>query len=378
MRAGVKDKTLISTKQLNAREINFTPFIANESKVGRNHYLHVPEEYLPETRKGVILEANVARTSAPDKEFHLYTSLDFKDPHICISSLSPSRRETFLVKSLRPYEITCFVRDFNQHKSDDFESVTMSISDTRVLIKVDESEVEIKQPRLTSDGGGAILHGILDGAANRGTVRIAKRFDEYRFVFADHHAGITHMKGIGDKIEVTYSMCFREPYQHVRVIDARSLRQPWNPANNDANGRILELDRSDMSRKEIRAWIDTEGSIDSSPPGKGGPQINVSQKFREPLEAFVRGIEQLGVKCAIHRDKRTGQYVARIVDYVGVARVISEVGPFRCPQRNQQVRRLIEHLNMPRKERRRVAEKAKTLLGLSFDKIFAKTQMAFG
>jgi hypothetical protein len=126
----------------------------------------------------------------------------------------------------------------------------------------------------------------------------------------------------------------------------------------------LELDRSKMSRKEIRAWIDTEGSIDSSPPGEGGPQINVSQKYIEPLEAYVKGVAQLGVRCTISRDKRTGQYVARIIDYEGVAKVISEVGPFRSPRRNKQVRRFIEHLTMPRTERRRVIERAKKLLGL--------------
>jgi hypothetical protein len=365
MQATGKGNSLLPAKHFNAGIINFALFVANERRVGRNQYLHIPREYLPMTEKDTVLEASIVRPSAPEIEFRLYTSSGFKESHIYISPLNPSRHESFLVKSLRLYETSCFVRDFNQHKPDDFENTALLILGTKVMMRVDRSEVEIRQARLTSDGSRVILHGTLTGDTNRGCIRIAKRFEEYRLDFVDHHARITYMKGIGDKVEVTYIRSSREPYQHIRVIDAKSLWQPKEGSNpNEAQRRILELDRSNMSRKEIRAWIDTEGSIDSSPPREGGPQINVSQKHREPLEAYAGGVAELGVRCMISRDKRTGQFVARIVDYEGVAKVISEVGPFRCPQRNEQVRRFIECLDMPRKERRRVVERAKKLLGL--------------
>jgi hypothetical protein len=302
MQVAGKGLSVLRAKHFDAGATGSTLFVATESKLGRNHYLHIPREHLPKTAKDTVLEASIARPSAPDKEFRLYTSSEFKDSHIYVSPLNPSRHESFLVKSLRPYEISCFVRDFNQHKPDDFENTELLLSGTKVSMRVDKSEVEIRQAKLTSDGSRAILHGSLIGDADRGGIRIAKRFEDYRLDFIDHHARITYMKGVGDKIEVTYSKSSREPYQHIRIIVAKSAWQSKKESNpNLVQRRILELDRTNMSRKEIRAWIDTEGSIDSSAPGEGGPQINVSQKHREPRSLCWR---RCGIGCQMQDQPR--------------------------------------------------------------------------
>ncbi|HLQ21212.1 MAG TPA: LAGLIDADG family homing endonuclease, partial [Nitrososphaerales archaeon] len=128
--------------------------------------------------------------------------------------------------------------------------------------------------------------------------------------------------------------------------------------------KLLGLDRSKMSKEEIRAWIDTEGNIDAGVLGnKRGVQITVTQKHREPLDAFASGIAEMGVRCKIWQNNR-GLYEALIVDTEGVAKVIKEVGPFRTPQKREQVRLFMEKLQAPRRVRRRVIERSKKLLGL--------------
>lgn len=337
-------------------------FTGTESKVGRNHYLHIPREHLPPTKRGDILEARIARTSAIEKRFCLYTSSDFKDSHTYISSLNPTRHESFAVTSIGVYGVSNFVRDFNKHRPEDFANVMISESDGKVIMRVDKSEVEIIDPRLTADGSRAILHGILATDENRGSIRIAKRFETYQLVLADLHARIVQLKGFGSKIQICYMLTQREAFSHIHEIGAKEMEEATKFKTESQSNRFLRLDCSNMSRKEIRAWIDTEGHIDSPPLGEGGPQINVSQKHREPLETFLRGVGEFGVRCSIARDKRTGQFVARIVDVEGVARVISEVGPFRTPQKNEQVRRFVEYLNLPRRERRRAIERARRLM----------------
>lgn len=311
-----------------------------------------------------VIEAKIAKASAPEKVFCLYTSLCFKNPHIYVSPLSPSHRELLLVMSLEPYGLSSFSLDFNLRKPDDFANITLSASDSKTKIRVDRSEVEIREPRLTSDGSRVILHGLVSDSKRHGGIRIARRLEEFRFDFAYSHARILRMKGLGGTIVVSYKLSSREPYSHVREIKADPIDQPGEPSQSYAEKRFIEIDRSRMSRNEIRAWIDTEGHIEAGFPGQGGAQIIVSQKYREPLDAFARGVGEFGVRCTIATDRRTGQYVARIVDIEGVARVISEVGPFRSPRKSEQVRRLIDYLVAPRKVRRRVVERAKGLLGL--------------
>lgn len=55
-------------------------------------------------------------------------------------------------------------------------------------------------------------------------------------------------------------------------------------------------------------------------------------------------------------------HTAKITNMAGVAKVIREVGPFRTPQRREQVQRFKENLMIPRKERRQAVETARKLL----------------
>jgi len=127
---------------------------------------------------------------------------------------------------------------------------------------------------------------------------------------------------------------------------------------------LLELDKSPLSRDEIRAWIDTEGHIESKPPPKSSAQIRVVQKHREPLDCSAESLEEMRARCKVVFDKSDECYVAKVFDVRGVAKVIREAGPFRTPQRRNQVRRLMENLTMARKARRRAIESSKMFLGL--------------
>lgn len=339
-------------------------FVAYETKGGPSNYLRFPRELLAKYGKEDILEARVARASAPEKQLRFYTNAGYADPHLNISHLKPTHREPFNFLSLEKYEVSDFVRDFNKKSPKDFRNVTLSDSDGIVTMKVDNNVVEVKHPKLIADGGRAILEGSLIENRKRGILRIAKSSETFDLHFADHPR-VVYMKANGSNIEAGYIQTSSEPDHRTRQIPAISVEPlKGQGQSNLAKHELLELDRSNLSRKEIRAWIDTEGSIYSRRRRGGrGVELAVTQKHREPLDAYSNSLAEMGVRCKIYQDKR-GLYVAKILDTEGIAKVISEVGPFRTPQRTEQVRLFMEKLKAPRKERRRVIERSKKLLGL--------------
>ncbi|TLY14115.1 MAG: hypothetical protein E6K84_03000, partial [Thaumarchaeota archaeon] len=187
-----------------------------------------------------------------------------------------------------------------------------------------------------------------------------KRPQEFTVGFADR-TRVTAMKGFGGKIEATYRVHSREPRPHVRIVEARAIGDPKSQGKAELRERELGL----MSREEIRGWIDGEGHIECKPKKRFGSQIIITQKSREPLEVLALSLKELGVKCTIsRRNNSTRCHIAVVCDVKGVARVIREVGPFRTPQRREQVRQFVDYLMMERKQRRRSVERAKRILGL--------------
>lgn len=346
-------------------------FVGHEKKSGEGNYLPIPKKYLAAYGREDILEARVTRAADPDKEFVLYTSPAFVDSHINIFHLKPSPHETFRVLSLERYEFPDFARDFNKHKPEEFQNVKLSISDGRMMMKVDTNLVEIKQPRLVSEGGFVAMEGVLVENKPTGRIRIAKEFDRFDMHFRDastNHPRILSMKAVGSRIEVWHRNSRYEFDHRTRWIPSQSLELRDRIGERIEKSRLLGLDTSNMTKKEIRAWIDTEGCLYVPRAGSSSsPRLDCSQKRREPLEAYVKGVEELtGVVPKIQQANKHGQLVAIIDDVEGIARVISAVGPFRAPQRVDQVRRFMKFLTREREAvgRRRVVERASKLLGL--------------
>ena len=348
-------------------ESNDTSFVVHETKGGPSHYLRIPGEHLDKFGKDEILEARVVRTSAPEKEFYLYSSSSYADPHFNISHLNPTPRESFRVLSMRKVGFPDFVRDFNEHKPRTFGNVTLAHSDGKVTLKVDNLAASVESPKLSARGQGPILEGSVIQGTSRGNIRIAKESEYFSLHFGDYatnHPRIVHMKAKESYIEVGYAQSSSEPDYRTRRIPAVSIEPGKDKSGNEAKNRFTEIDSSNMTKKEIRAWIDTEGNIYSrGMDGKSGPQLAVTQKHREPLDVFARSVGELGVRCKVSRDGH-GCHVAKITDTEGVAKIIKEVGPFRTPQKCEQVRQFEEMLKRERKERRRVIERSKALLDL--------------
>lgn len=347
---------------------NLDQFVVYETKGGPSHYLRLRERLYNFGREDII-EARVARTSAPEKELRLYTSASYADPHLNVSHLNPAPRESFRILSLRKFGVPHFVANFNQHKPKAFRNITLSYSDGIVNMKVENLVAVIKNPKLSARGQGPILQGSIIDGTRRGNIRIAQESESFSLHFGDYstnHPRIVHMKASESYIEVGYVQSSRESDYRTRRVPAVSIEPAKSKSENEEKNRFTEIDSSDMTKKEIRAWIDTEGNIYSSTciGIKSGPSIRVVQKHREPLDVFARSVEgKIGVSCRVGRDKR-GLYMAVITSNEDVAKVIREVGPFRTPQKCEQVRRFEEKLKMPRKERRRAIERSKTLLGL--------------
>ena len=354
----------LASQSSEAMESRAILFQAKEAKAGDSHFLRIPSGFVPKFGKSEIIEARVTRASEPEKEFHLYTSLSHVVPHINIARIHPAPRELFNVHSLEKYAKSDFVRDFNKLKSANFENVRMSYSEGTLKMKIEENSVVIRDPRLMIDGSRVYLQGKVGESMTSGVIRIGKVEEKFSLRFADT-AQILRMKANGNFIEAHYVQSSHEPDHRVRFIGAsREEGESEQTKKTEFRHKLLEMDRSNMSRIEIRAWIDTEGSIDSGDLRRNGRvELAVTQKHREPLEAYARSLKEMGVKCKIHKDDR-GIHVARVTDTEGIARVIREVGPFRTPQRIDQVRRFMERLKSPRRERRRVIERSKTLLEL--------------
>jgi hypothetical protein len=352
---------------LNEGMTGFRPFIVYETKGGPSSYLRLPLEWLHKFAPEDIIEARVKRMSEPRKEFHLYTSAAYADPHLNIFHLHPGRRESFRILSLRKFTMSDFVRSFNKYKSSNFRNVTLSYSGDVINMKVENLVAIVKNPKLSARGQGPILEGSIIEGTQRGSIRIAKQSASFSLHFGDYstnHPRIVHMKARESYIEVGYAQSSREPDYRTRHVPALSIEPAKSKPKSELKNRFTEIDSSNMTKKEIRAWIDTEGNIYSrGMDGKSGPQLAVTQKHREPLDVFARSVAKLGVRCRVSQDGH-GCYVAKITDTEGVAKIIAEVGPFRTPQKCEQVRQFEEMLKRERQVRRRVIERSKALLGL--------------
>ena len=365
MQAKLNGESHLSTN-LNADVTDLDQFVVNETKGGPSHYLRLPRQRLVNFGREDIIEARVVRTSTPEKEFRLYTSASYADPHLNISYLNPGQRESFRVLSLRKFGVSRFVGSFNKQKPRAFRNVSLSHSDGVTTMKVDNLVAVVKNPKLSARGQGPILEGSIIDGTKRGCIRIARESNSFNLHFGDYqtnHPRIIHMKARESYIEVGYVVSAREPDYRTRRVAADSI-EPVVAKFEKTRNRFTEIDSSSMTKKEIRAWIDTEGNIYSrGMGGKSGPQLAVTQKHREPLDVFARSVKELGVRCKVSRDGH-GCFVAKITDTEGVARIIREVGPFRTPQKCKQVREFEAMLKKERKERRRVVERSKALLGL--------------
>jgi hypothetical protein len=347
-------------------------FVAHEKKSGESNYLPIPKEYLTSFEKDDVLKARIRRDSEPGKEYQLFTTPAFVDPHINIYHLKPTPRETFHVMSLERYGYSNFAKDFNNLRPRDFANVKLSYSDDMLVMQVNSNAIEIKQPKLVCEGGFVALEGILVENKPSGKIRIGRRFDSFDMHFNDaktSHPRIIAMKAAGSRIEIWHRVSRNEPDHRLRCIPAIPLDNRDRIGERIEKSRLLVPDRSGMTKKEIRAWIDTEGHlfVPKKKHGSSSPRLDCSQKRGEPLGAYVKGIHELtGVVAKIKKQNDRGQLVAVVDDIEGIARVIAAVGAFRTPQRIEQVRRFMLFLTRERETagRRRVIERARKLLGL--------------
>jgi hypothetical protein len=118
-----------------------------------------------------------------------------------------------------------------------------------------------------------------------------------------------------------------------------------------------------MSKAEIRAWIDTEGFIYSTPPPLSLARLTVTQEYREPLETLCESMKRHGVPCTIYKVPPKHHRV-EIKGFEEVAKAIKEFGPFRNPLRRQQVQRFIDHLRIRPKRERPERRRARQILGI--------------
>ncbi len=265
---------------------------------------------------------------------------------------------------MEKYDTPDFARDFNKLKPSNFENIRLSLSERTLKMIVDNNSIVVRDPKLMIDGSRVYLEGRVYDSKVSGIIRIGKINETFSLRFPDT-APVFKMKANGNVIEAFYIQSALEPDHRIRNIPAiQEEGQKKQAGRTEFKHRLLEMNASKMSKEEIRAWIDTEGSLDPTGlNGRRGTELAVVQKHREPLDVYVRSLAEMGVRCKVYRDKR-GMYIAKTTNLEGVAKVIREVGPFRTPQRIDQVRRLMEKLNQPTRMRRRVRARAKTILEL--------------
>jgi hypothetical protein len=117
-----------------------------------------------------------------------------------------------------------------------------------------------------------------------------------------------------------------------------------------------------MSKAEIRAWIDTEGHIFSSPPPRTEAKIKVVQYDRESIQTFCRSVRRHRISCTVHQ--RGPEFRAEIYGLEEVAKVIREFGPFRTQIRREKAERFKRHLLVPPRYEGPERRRARAILGL--------------
>lgn len=120
-----------------------------------------------------------------------------------------------------------------------------------------------------------------------------------------------------------------------------------------------------LDRKELRAWIDTEGCLHSQAPPKPYARVEVAQKDRAPLDVFSNSLHSFSVPCQVSYLRSRDSYRAVVWGFWEVAKIIKEFGPFRTPQKQDQVRKFMNDLIAPRERRSKAVEAAKSMLGLT-------------
>lgn len=350
--------------QLRRTFLKFSQKIVVARKVGPCYFLRLNRAMLERFSKNDIIEARVSRVSG-EGSYRVYTHAGYANPHLNISFLRPVGGEPFQLHSLRAYTISDFIVAFRRLRPRAFRNVSFVESTGSVQIKVDHVAAELAQPRLRARGQGPILEGVLGHHSGRGGIRIAQEGGTFVFHFRDfstNHPRIIRMKAVDSHVEVDYMQSSLEAEHRTRRILATAI-EPVRRVHRES--RFAGVDSSNMTRKEIRAWIDTEGNLYvRGPTPNSGPQLSVTQKERRPLDIFARSVQDLGIRCKVTKDGRNACFVAKITDIESIARTISEVGPFRTSRKQEQVRKFIAMLGSPRMERRRVVERARRWLCL--------------
>jgi hypothetical protein len=114
-----------------------------------------------------------------------------------------------------------------------------------------------------------------------------------------------------------------------------------------------------MSKCGIRAWIDAEGYIYSTPPPRSEAAIVVTQAEREPIETFCRSVQRYWIPCTVRTLAQRWQRT-EILGLEEGARAIKEFGLSRTQIRRGQAETFKQHLLHPRRRLTR----AHTILGI--------------
>jgi hypothetical protein len=300
---------------------------------------------------------NVSRPSESSKKYFL-TLPSEKKLTLSAGRIGARSGDCIQITGVGPYR-GGFVRDFNEHKPGSLGNVELRSDETGFSMLVDEKQVPLRSPRLTT------VDLRLELTANLGDskTRIRLYFDGERITTKIDRYLVQEIKASDASLSVSYlesqrPRTFRYKRRNTMLFDPVI-------ADDYISGKAPKP----MSAQERALWEDAEGSY--SVHGYG---VKTSQKFIEPLIDYCEGARRDGIRSAIAKrePKRTEKmpnpapyYEAYITGAAHVAREILLTERWhRHPGRIRQIEKVKEELKKA-KPRYKAIQRAREILGIS-------------
>lgn len=210
--------------------------------------LLVPERIIPEhDDRDDVFAVRLERELKPGEEYTLYmTHLPGYDrAYLNIKQLDTQEGEKFRIKSVGRFQEGSFAKNYNDDKPKGLENTELAWKDGRLTMKVDHTELELKDWGLRAQEGKVVLDARLNDE-EKNAVKIAIGIKAADFRFARDHATVNSMTESKNGIIATYQRTQNDVPPHRRLIgmphQEGAEQQEWrHEFKVDVDG--LELER---------------------------------------------------------------------------------------------------------------------------------------
>ena len=182
--------------------------------------LLVPERVIPEhDDRDDVFAVRLGRESKPGEEYTLYmTHLPGCDrAYLNIKQLDAEEGERFRIRSVDRFEEDDFARNYNDDRPKGLENTELAWKEGRLMMKVDHTELELKDWDLRAQEGKVVLDAKLNDE-EKNSVKITNGIGGTDFRLEKDHVIVTSMREGAEGILATYQRTQHDIPPHKRPI----------------------------------------------------------------------------------------------------------------------------------------------------------------